>query len=172
MVRRLLGFLKSLSLLVCPSGEWRTLVLYLTLLAGLLGAPLAVALLHWRASSAALAAVTVILAVAAALDWSAGLRPQRLAFVIYVLTLPVAMLVASNFGEYWAAPLALLAVSVARLLPAIPHGMREAELEHRLGSGRCPRCGYDLRATPGRCPECGFEVEPTDPVSRSREDRP
>ena len=171
MVHRLLDFLKSLLLLVWPSGEWRTLVLYLTLVVGLVGAPLAVALLHWRASSAALAAVTAILAVAAALDWNAGLRPQRLAFVVYAVTLPVAMLVASNFGAYWAAPLALLAVSAARLLPAIPHGMREAELEHRLGSGRCPRCGYDLRATPGRCPECGFEREPTDPVGCSRQDR-
>ena len=25
--------------------------------------------------------------------------------------------------------------------------------------GRCPNCGYDLRATPGRCPECGAEAE-------------
>ena len=25
-------------------------------------------------------------------------------------------------------------------------------------SGRCPACGYDLRATPGRCPECGHDA--------------
>jgi hypothetical protein len=32
---------------------------------------------------------------------------------------------------------------------------RHARLRRYRRAGRCPACGYDLRATPGRCPECG-----------------
>ncbi|MDB5297627.1 MAG: hypothetical protein JWO31_3610, partial [Phycisphaerales bacterium] len=36
---------------------------------------------------------------------------------------------------------------------------RRAQRLGRLSAGRCPACGYDLRARPGRCPECGAEPE-------------
>ena len=36
-----------------------------------------------------------------------------------------------------------------------PFWWRRRRLVRRVVAGRCPACGYDLRATPGRCPECG-----------------
>ena len=52
---------------------------------------------------------------------------------------------------YW------LAAAIFAVLPAI-HVRRRLLLwrtRARRLAGLCPRCGYDLRASPGRCPECG-----------------
>jgi hypothetical protein len=46
----------------------------------------------------------------------------------------------------------LLVATVA--LPASV-ALRGARRWNRRARGRCPACGYDLRATPGKCPECG-----------------
>ena len=51
-------------------------------------------------------------------------------------------------GPYWAL------LSVAGIVPVVrfPFLLRR---RRRKSKGRCPTCGYDLRATPDRCPECG-----------------
>jgi hypothetical protein len=52
------------------------------------------------------------------------------------------------FVPYWAPALA------AGVL-AVYGSIRAYRRRQRLRAGHCPRCGYDLRASPGRCPECG-----------------
>jgi hypothetical protein len=46
-------------------------------------------------------------------------------------------------------------VLMASLLPGLWVG-RAYAARRKAGGGRCPGCGYDLRATPERCPECGM----------------
>jgi hypothetical protein len=64
---------------------------------------------------------------------------------------------ASRFGgnrPYWSitCPHWLVAI-VAGVYPAL--WLRRRWRNRYAGAGRCPQCGYDMRATPQRCPECG-----------------
>jgi hypothetical protein len=47
----------------------------------------------------------------------------------------------------------------ALLAPALA-AARIRRARQRRVAGLCPRCGYDLRATPGKCPECGADRRP------------
>lgn len=60
---------------------------------------------------------------------------------------------------YVAPAAALLVVAMAG---AAPHLIARRRRVRLLDKGLCPRCRYDLRATPACCPECGFTPGPSD----------
>lgn len=79
--------------------------------------------------------------------------------------------------RYWqrSVPLWLVA-ALCGILPAVwlLKFWRARRRAARIRVGRCPVCGYDVRATPVRCPECGMLLpssaqipEPGDVVSES-----
>jgi hypothetical protein len=51
------------------------------------------------------------------------------------------------------------------LLGAVLKYVQSRARECRTLHGRCPACGYDLRASPDRCPECGAPAATAPPTS-------
>ncbi len=71
-----------------------------------------------------------------------------------------------EYGTGWVVPCWFLcAVTAVLPLRYLAAALWRRRRNDRL-PGRCPACGYDLRATPDRCPECGAAGTMTTSVGR------
>jgi hypothetical protein len=60
-----------------------------------------------------------------------------------------------DYGRYSTVRVPHWGILSLALLPGIGWLIKRWVGRRRSRAGRCPTCGYDLRATPERCPECG-----------------
>jgi hypothetical protein len=94
--------------------------------------------------------------------------PWRFPGLVYVKSKPFAAATERKLVLSWWLPTMLAAIlPTLRLARYVRHRNKRRLLK----AGRCPQCGYDLRATPGRCPECGHVPQIAKP-GRSRQIHP
>ena len=70
---------------------------------------------------------------------------------------PREILIAEAVIPFWAIALATAVLPLGRTIRGVWSRTRALRQE---SIGRCPTCGYDLRASPDRCPECGTSKTP------------
>ena len=62
----------------------------------------------------------------------------------------------------------LWALLLAAVTPVLVVAAKSMRRQIRVRTGKCPKCGYDLQASPTRCPECG-NANPAGPKQIGRD---
>jgi len=97
----------------------------------------------------------------------AGRTPLNPALVVLMVALAVATAIAAAAALWFAGPIATAVLLLVLGVTSAFAWRHERTIRLRTAEGHCPKCGYDVRATPDRCPECG-EPTPSDTARRQR----